>query len=73
MSLTEADLERLTGYVRPSAQVRWLRRQGWKFTVNALGKPIVAIAEYNRRMVGGRSVAQQPDFGALNGPHAKAG
>jgi hypothetical protein len=71
--LTAADLIALTGYQRPSAQVRWLKRHGWRFTVNALGQPVIAVAEFNRRMVGGRSVAQEPDWGALNGPQANAG
>ena len=65
MLLTPADLENLTGYKRHSAQVRWLRRHGWRFTVNALGQPGVAIAEFNRRMVGGRPVTQEPNWGAL--------
>ena len=70
MFLSAADLERLTGYKRPSAQARWLRRHGWKLTVNALGEPVVAIAEYNRRMIGGRAVSQEPDFGAIHGAQA---
>lgn len=52
MILTPSDLHDLTGYVRPSAQVRWLRRHGWRFTVNALGVPVVALAEFNRHLVG---------------------
>jgi Domain of unknown function (DUF4224) len=69
MLLAETDVESLTGYRRPSAQIRWLRDNGWRFTVNALGKPIIALAEFNRRMVGGvhRTIAQQePDWDAIN-------
>lgn len=73
MFLTAADLVTLTGYQRPSAQVRWLRRHGWRFTVNALGSPIVAVGEFNRRLVGGRAIAQEPDWSALNGSPANAG
>jgi hypothetical protein len=40
--LGSSDIELLTGYVRSSAQARWLRRHGWRFTVNALGAPVVA-------------------------------
>jgi hypothetical protein len=65
--LTPTDLHDLTGYVRPSAQVRWLRRHGWRFTVNALGVPVVALAEFNRHLVGGRAPRQEPNFEALNG------
>lgn len=66
--LSACDINRLTGYVRPSAQVRWLRRNGYRFTVNALGAPVVAAAEAARKLVGGSSnVTQEPNFGAING------
>lgn len=68
MFLTPTDLSTLTGYSRCSAQARWLRRHGYKFTVNALGAPVVAVAEFNRHMVGGRAAKQEPHFEALNGP-----
>lgn len=67
MLLTAADLISLTGYRRASAQARWLRRHGWRFTVDGLGVPKVAVAEFNRHMVGGRAVRQQPNFEAMNG------
>jgi Domain of unknown function (DUF4224) len=67
MFLTAKDIAKLTGYVRSSAQVRWLRRNGWRFTVNALREPVVAIAELHRKLVSGIAPAkQEPDFGALN-------
>jgi hypothetical protein len=72
MFLSAADLETLTGYQRPSAQVRWLRRHGWRFTVNALGQPVIALAEFNRRMVGGKSSSQEPNWDSLNGSPANA-
>lgn len=55
MIVHKDDLKQLTGYSRASAQVRWLRRNGWRFTVNALGYPVVAIAEFNRKLVGGKA------------------
>jgi hypothetical protein len=68
MFLTGKEVCNLTGYVRPSAQIRWLQEHGWRFSVNALGKPIVALAELNRHMVGkARTPANQgPDWSALN-------
>jgi uncharacterized protein DUF4224 len=57
--LPQSDIKALTGYVRVSAQIRWLRRHGWRFTVNGLGQPIVAIAEFNRHMVGGKATQRQ--------------
>jgi hypothetical protein len=71
--IAKADLVTLTGYVRVSAQIRWLRRHGWKFIVNGLGDPIVAIAEFNRHMVGGKGAptAQEPNWDAMNGQRDK--
>ncbi len=61
----------LTGRKRPSAQVRWLNRHRWQFTVNALGEPVVALAEFNRHMVGGQPARrQEPDFRGINGTAA---
>lgn len=67
MLLSEADIQELTQRVQPAAQIAWLQRHGWKHTVSALGKPRVAVAEFNRHMVGGRAVKQEPDYTALNG------
>ena len=73
MILSALQLQQLTGYRQRSAQVRWLVRNGWRFTVNGLGHPIVAEAEFNQRLVGGRSASsQQPNFGALSGSQAHA-
>lgn len=68
MIVSKADLKELTGYTRVSAQIRWLRRNGWRFTVNGLGDPIVAIAEFNRQMVGGKATpaTQEPNFEGIN-------
>lgn len=71
MILPASTLQELTGYQRASAQVRWLRRHGWRFTVNALGQPVVALAEFNRRMVGGAVAVQEPNWNALNGAQAQ--
>jgi len=76
MILTPQDLQRLTGYVRASAQVRWLRKNSWRFTVNGLGAPTVALAEFQRHMVGGKAIGtQEPNFDwdAINGTQTKAG
>lgn len=75
MLLSSSEIERLTGYTRASAQVRWLRHHGWRFTVNALGDPVVALAEFNRHMVGGSAASvQEPNWDAMNhGTQKKAG
>lgn len=66
MLLSQSEIQQVTGYVRPSAQADWLRRHGWRHTVNALGEPVVAVAEFNRHLVGGRAPRQEPDFEAMN-------
>lgn len=68
MIIARSDLRDITGYVRASAQVRWLRKHGWRFTVNALGAPIVAQAEFNRHLVGGRVAQhQEVNLEGING------
>lgn len=68
MFLTHQEIERLTGRKRPSAQIRWLRKKGYKIDVNGLGEPILAIAEYTRKNVGGSYARnEEPNWGALNG------
>jgi hypothetical protein len=69
--LSGEDIVVLTGYVRASAQVRWLLRHGWRFSVNALGHPVIATAEWSRKMVGESAVQQhEPNWNALNGSQA---
>jgi hypothetical protein len=66
MMIDKEDLVKLTGYVRASAQQRWLASHGWKFEVNALGDHIVALAEFNRHLVGGKVAGvQEPNWDAL--------
>jgi hypothetical protein len=68
MFLSIEEIERLTGKKRPTAQITWLKAHGYRFTVNGLKKPIVAVAESNRKLVGGAAARQeQPDWGAMHG------
>ena len=68
--LSELDLQRLTGRLRPKSQCNWLLKNGWKFSVNALGKPIIAIDEAERKLVD-KSTSnlsnKEPNWGVLNG------
>jgi hypothetical protein len=68
MFLTSQEVQRLTGYVRSSAQIRWLRKNGWRFTVNGLKEPIVAVAESERKLISGPASMRhhEPNFEALN-------
>ena len=69
MILTPDELHALTGRRQPSKQIAWLAANGWRFVLNADGRPVVARAYYERRMVAGpaRAVADAPtpDFAAL--------
>jgi hypothetical protein len=68
MFLSVEEIQRLTGKVRPSAQIVWLKAHGYRFTVNGLNQPIVAVAESNRKLVGGSAARQQePNWDAMNG------
>jgi hypothetical protein len=68
MFLSVQEIERLTGKKRPSAQVAWLKAHAYRFTVNGLKQPIVAVAESNRKLVGGTAARQQePNWDAMYG------
>lgn len=68
MFLSATDIQRLTGYHRPSAQIRWLQHNGWRYSVNGLRVPVVAVAESERKLVDGSSAVkyQEPDFSGIN-------
>ena len=67
MFLSADDLAELTGFVRPSAQIRWLTENGWYYAVDAYGRPRVALAEFNRHLVGRPALADDfvPDLSGL--------
>jgi hypothetical protein len=68
MFLSRDEIKALTGYVRASAQIRWLTRHGYLFAVNALGHPVVALAEANRKLVGDFKIRSEPNWAAINAP-----
>src|SRR5579863_2621267 len=72
--LTKQELIELTGFRQRSAQMRWLREHGFKHDINGLGDPVVAVAEFNRHLVGGASdpSRQEPNFEALNETDARS-
>lgn len=68
MFLSVEEIERLTGKKRPSAQIAWLKDKGYRFSVNGLNQPIVAIAESNRKLVGGTAARQEePNWDRMHG------
>ena len=67
MFLNDADIEQLTGRKRPADQLAWLRARGYRHDVNGQGRPVVARAEVEAKLVSG--VAHQrrdePNWSAL--------
>ncbi|MHB8473224.1 MAG: DUF4224 domain-containing protein [Gammaproteobacteria bacterium] len=50
MFLTLAELEILTGYKRPSCQIKWLKAMRFRYQVSATGRPVVARIEVERNL-----------------------
>lgn len=68
MILTPAELQAWTGYKVPARQIAWLTRNGHPHTVNALGRPIVSRAYWERLHGGGEATSSPgPNWGALPG------
>lgn len=60
MLLTPDELRELTDRVRYADQIAWLRQRGWRFELSATGRPKVAKAEFERRMVAGAKAKDKP-------------
>lgn len=56
--LTDDELQELTGAMRSPVQIEWLRANRWLFEISRAGKPRVARAYFERRMVGGDQVQE---------------
>lgn len=66
MFLTVAQLQELTGYVQPAAQVRWLQKNGLRHFVRADGHPRVPAAAVTDPPAGRLTKAVfSPDFDAV--------
>ena len=66
--LTQLDLQQLTGYRRPSAQIRWLSHNGYGFDIRADGRPAVLAEQVASRHVSvrARGKAYKVDLEALD-------
>lgn len=71
MIVSQDEIVRITGKERPTAQARWLLKNGWRFVRNARGEVVLHEREAERHLCGGRIAkerpAEEPDVGALNG------
>jgi hypothetical protein len=66
--LTRADLHELTGRQQRPAQIAWLRKHRWRFTVTADDEPRVLRAYRDKRLLDeAQAVAEapEPNFAAL--------
>ncbi|MBL4821228.1 MAG: DUF4224 domain-containing protein [Gammaproteobacteria bacterium] len=69
INLTKAELEEITGRSKPTAQVKWLRQNGFTVLVRADGMPLVSRAHFEAKMggylAGSKPREFKPNFGAL--------
>lgn len=69
LCLSYKELVELTGLKKYSAQLRWLRREGFVVKTRADGMPLVARAHFESMMgclLPGKTYShQQPDFSSL--------
>lgn len=66
--LTGDELRDLTGFVKPSKQIQWLKQEGFEFRIAADGHPRLLRAHVFRLMGVVDSVARRrttPDFSAM--------
>ena len=66
--LEPEDIETLTGRKRPSDQIAWLREHSYAHDVNGAGRPVVAVAEIEHRLVSrvARRRQDEPNWSALD-------
>lgn len=63
MFLTKDELKELTDLERPTAQIRWLNDNGYRFEVSAAGRPKVLTSAVTKRLgEAGRKKPATPHF-----------
>jgi hypothetical protein len=68
MFLTAEEIRELTGYQRYADQRTWLTNHGWRFEVNAAGRPIVLRSFAEKRLGDEHSGKKSavPDFSVIS-------
>jgi hypothetical protein len=71
MILKPDQLAALTGRHRAAGQIQWLTEHGYRFDVNALGRPVVLEKEVENKLLSNRnnkniSKSIKPNFAAIN-------
>jgi Domain of unknown function (DUF4224) len=73
--LSKDELADLSGVVRPTLQIRWLRDNGWRYSVDFNGKPRVSREHFSHRLVftalPEKAKTSTPRFDRLNDPDAQ--
>lgn len=71
--LSPEELMEVTGYKHVASQREWLDKNGWRYVVNAAGRPIVGrwfarmrLAGVQPTLTGGVLASTQPNFAALD-------
>lgn len=70
MFLTREEIKALTGRIRPSAQIRWLRQNGLETLRRADGQPLVLRAALIRKFGADdrhHRIETKPDWSIFNG------
>lgn len=69
INLTKKELQEITGRLKPAAQLRWLRKNGFTALLRADGIPLVSRAHFEAKMggylPGTKPQSFEPNFGAL--------
>ncbi|NKB32539.1 MAG: DUF4224 domain-containing protein [Pseudomonadales bacterium] len=69
INLTKKELKKITARVKPAAQLRWLRRNGFTALLRADGTPLVSRAHFEAKMdgylTGKKHQTCEPNFGAV--------
>ncbi len=68
MFISQDEVAELTGYQQPKRQAKWLADNGYRFALDATGRPKVLREEVENYLIGkvkGRS--RSPNFAALHG------
>ena len=69
INLTKAELAEITGRLKPTAQAKWFRKNGFTVLLRADGMPLVSRAHFEVKMggylAGSKPRDYKPNFGAL--------
>jgi hypothetical protein len=62
INLTIEEIQQVTGRVKPCAQLRWFKQNGFTAKVRADGRPLVSRAHFESMMGGNTAASTQTDY-----------